>query len=264
MEGYSVQPVLKTLITAISIVAPLSCAHAADTNQHYRAIGVADFSVDAPSLARARAHVKISGSYAFYDGLERLFADQYSLTLSRYAPNAGVRPSVILETDNASHSLRERLQSCQANPYATCQVVILGTAGFCVLSNAFGVVKSTPCLHAEDRDQAEELAQTQRVQAEHEANEIKEAAERVEANRQAELRWDERMTECLGKANLNDRYAWAVYSRCTAEIAWPNGLTPPAFPLPSIVQTAIDVCLRGRPGATYLLCTDNDPPPAAQ
>lgn len=150
---------------AIAVTSPVGLA-VQDINYHtqrmarsepikepYQTVSVRDFVIDGPKLAAHHTKVKLAGAYILNGNIGVLYADSRAVIMARYPSDIGRQPSVALLTDNASHTLRAALLSCDSNPSAGqvgCQVEIHGRATMCTLSNTFGAMQSAPCLEAED------------------------------------------------------------------------------------------------------------------
>jgi hypothetical protein len=116
-------------------------------------MSVRDFVADGPALAAKNAKVSLAGSYLLQDNRGVLYTDMQSIVMTKYHPEAGPQPNVLLLTSDASGQLRRRLLSCQTDPSAAqvgCTIKIRGRAGMCPLTDASGATHEAPCVKVED------------------------------------------------------------------------------------------------------------------
>jgi hypothetical protein len=119
----------------------------------YAAVSVPDFAAQGPELAAKNAKVSLTGSYILRDGRGMLYTDMQAIVTTKYHPEAGPQPSVLLLTNDASHQLRQRLLACQTDPSAAqvgCTIKIRGRARMCPPTDASGGTHEAPCVNAED------------------------------------------------------------------------------------------------------------------
>jgi hypothetical protein len=119
----------------------------------YQAMSVRDFAADGPKLAARSAKVTLTGSYLFQADHGMLYPDMQSIVISKYHPDAGPQPQVLLLTNDASRQLRQRLLACQTDLSAAqvgCTIKIRGQARMCPLPDTSGTTHEVPCLNAED------------------------------------------------------------------------------------------------------------------
>jgi hypothetical protein len=126
-----------------------------DLKHRARQMSVEDFVLDGKDLVAKRAAVSISGAYALEGRAENLYASTQAVIMAHYNHNGGTQPSVPLMTENAMHSFRRRLLTCQSNPGTAqigCPVTVWGMVIACTETNAFGVQRETPCVNVWDGD----------------------------------------------------------------------------------------------------------------
>lgn len=114
-----------------------------------KTISVQEFSIDGPSLAKKKSLVEISGWYVGENNgnMGSLYSNSNDFLLVKYS-NV-YRPSVPLLLDDASHNLRKRLLSCQADfRQQGCLVTLRGVAIICEITNGYGVSHQEPCINA--------------------------------------------------------------------------------------------------------------------
>lgn len=112
-------------------------------------ISVQDFAVDGPSLAKEKSLVEISGWYVGENNgnMGSLYSNYNDFLLVKYSNI--YRPSASLLLDDASHKLREKLLSCQADiRQQGCQVTLRGVAIVCEITNGYGVSHEEACINA--------------------------------------------------------------------------------------------------------------------
>ena len=119
----------------------------------YQAVSVRDFAENGRELAAAGAKVSLSGAYILQGNREVLYADVQAIIKTRYGPQTGTQPSVVLLTNAASDQFRRRSRSCQTDPSAAqvgCMVKIRGRAAMCTPNDAPGERREGPCVNVED------------------------------------------------------------------------------------------------------------------
>jgi hypothetical protein len=119
----------------------------------YQTVSVNDFAAEGAGLAARNAKVSLTGSYILQGNRGTLYTDMSAIVRTKYHPEAGTQPNVLLLTDAASGQLRQRLLSCQTDPSAAqvgCTIKIRGQARMCPLADASGATHETPCVSVED------------------------------------------------------------------------------------------------------------------
>jgi uncharacterized protein (TIGR02246 family) len=119
----------------------------------YQLLSVEDFATDGVKLAGAGAKVSMPGAYILQGNREMLYADVQAIIRMRYAPKAGIQPTVPLLTHDASDQFRRRVLACQTDPSASkvgCTVKIRGIATLCTVTIASGDTREVPCINVED------------------------------------------------------------------------------------------------------------------
>lgn len=118
----------------------------------YQSLSVEEFATDGVKLAAAGAKVSMTGAYILQDNREMLYADVQAIIRMRYAPKAGIQPTVPLLTHDASDQFRRRVLACQTDLSASkvgCTVKIRGIATLCTVTIASGNTREVPCVNVE-------------------------------------------------------------------------------------------------------------------
>lgn len=145
------QAVNRSLTSALFLIGlSAAAANSPHTPVRYQAMGVLDFVIDGPALARRGARVDVSGVYIREGSVDVLYADTTALARSYTMPHS--QPHIAVIADSANRALRAHLVQCQTDPTTLqlgCPIAIRGRVAVCSVTSATGVSREEPCLEAE-------------------------------------------------------------------------------------------------------------------